>query len=371
MGCFNVAGSMSNLSIGHGDKVVFIPLMPNSMNYRLKKEEQEGSVSLNPSSMLVSNDGASFLYCPVFLPIKGEYNDYGSLENIERDSNVEFIEKLFGITIEQFMEQVTRNWCGDDNQFCDDPEKEKILKSLSGMFELQKVYDDMVAYGKKESSIYSTADLSIATLKQIGFIHNKDKETGDKRYSKYLEHPDLSRIVIYSDGNFSNVYDLETNKEIEYVYGLDDLDKELEKLGINLSEYCDLDSLKNNSVYLLKIDEAIEKKIKKDEVLERIKNNPESPELTDLIISVTLLDSEESIYQLRAWSKMRYCVSEEFKDAFLDFLNFDSMMFSTNNFYAPAMSGEQHGNLKASEALNKSMAEHIQERIDDEYEDYE
>lgn len=97
MGCFNVACSISNLSIGAGTEVAFFPLWPN----KYTKEHL-----VEPTSNLI------YPYCyynPLTLPIFGQYDDYGSVENIVEDDNTKAIEKFFNISIKEFIECVTCN----------------------------------------------------------------------------------------------------------------------------------------------------------------------------------------------------------------------------------------------------------------------
>jgi len=59
--------------------------------------------------MIVSNDGAMCFFAPFGFPIHGRYYDYGQIEDIERDANVEMLEDFFNLSIEQILENV-----GDD-----------------------------------------------------------------------------------------------------------------------------------------------------------------------------------------------------------------------------------------------------------------
>jgi hypothetical protein len=115
---------------------MFLPLVPTRPNSPSRFTE--------PASMIVSNDAQKVLFTPRFLPITGIYNDYGSLEHIRRDVNVEYIEDYFGITIDEFMEQVSRNWCGDKEIKCKTDEKTRELQHLSGMFENNIIVERMV-----------------------------------------------------------------------------------------------------------------------------------------------------------------------------------------------------------------------------------
>lgn len=118
MGCFNVACSISKISINHGDPIVFVPLLHKSYDYYSRrgvlrayvKEEMGGytrSLSCYADRMLIYPNA---LYNPMTFPIKGEYDDYGSIENVERDANVEAIEAFFKLPIEQLVGYDTRDY---------------------------------------------------------------------------------------------------------------------------------------------------------------------------------------------------------------------------------------------------------------------
>ena len=95
MGCFNVACGVSRLSINYGDKCVLIPL---TVSYKNKYNQ----IPLSPSII-----GYDEMFVPFCFPIKGTYDDYGSIENIEKDENTKAIEDYFGFSIEDFVELVT------------------------------------------------------------------------------------------------------------------------------------------------------------------------------------------------------------------------------------------------------------------------
>lgn len=155
MGSFNVACSISNLSIGPGTPTVFIPLVPNNYADRLSKDDENYYQDLKDyfgkeyfdmepweikhrvgvqSTLIYSN----CYFNPFSLPIKGVYNDYGNLENIKKDANTKAIEKFFGITIDQFMNCVTtsRNWTcylsGESEAFF---EKSRLLSNYDAKFD--------------------------------------------------------------------------------------------------------------------------------------------------------------------------------------------------------------------------------------------
>ena len=96
MGSFNVACSVSSISISSGEKVMFIPLLPKHYRHKAPHLVQKNT------SLTYPND----YFDPFCLPIEGKYNDYGSVEDIVKNANTEAIEKFFDITIEDFFECV-------------------------------------------------------------------------------------------------------------------------------------------------------------------------------------------------------------------------------------------------------------------------
>jgi len=62
--------------------------------------------------MIVSNDGAQAFFAPFGFPIHGRYYDYGGIEDIQRDRNVEMLEDFFNLPIDQIISNV-----GDDRWY--------------------------------------------------------------------------------------------------------------------------------------------------------------------------------------------------------------------------------------------------------------
>ena len=78
MGCWNGTCMISNLPIIHGEKIKLVFL-----------QKGYNKQSIIGESGYVYSTG---IMCPAFLPITGEYDDYGSVENFEEDWNYEKIE---------------------------------------------------------------------------------------------------------------------------------------------------------------------------------------------------------------------------------------------------------------------------------------
>ena len=91
MGCFNKIGFHSKLPIRCGDEIAyFICISDGHMD------------DITPCYF---NDFIE----PIYLPIFGTYNDYGSIENIEVDNSVDALEKSLGVSIEEIIETIEEN----------------------------------------------------------------------------------------------------------------------------------------------------------------------------------------------------------------------------------------------------------------------
>lgn len=125
MGCFECNGGISKLPITYGDKcVLFIGVVP--------KEDR-----LNDCM----NFGIGFKFTPTCLPIKGTYDDYGRIENIERDKNVEFIESVVEDTIENLIEAIDnvmadRYKCNDKNETLSNKYLQKVVNDTIGLYDV-------------------------------------------------------------------------------------------------------------------------------------------------------------------------------------------------------------------------------------------
>ena len=354
MGSFNVVGTMSNLSISPGDKVVFFALTPTHPEFT-------EYYTVKNSTLLVSNSGASLFFYPRFLPIVGYYNDYGSICNIEHDDNIQYIEEYFEISIDEFMAQITRNKYGSEEVKCIDDEKTQELYELTGMFELHSVYKDMVKFAKQENSALKRLSIDRETLALMGFKH-ASKPTGDPRFHLYYEHPDIADYAVFCDKNYSKFINIKTGK-FEHLYSPQKIMNFFADVQFN-----SIEKLKGRCVYSFDVERAI------GAALEIQKLEAEYGENAWLYVKKK---PENYCWQLREWEKLNYVVERAnesmwgMEDAFVDLLNFNSAMHSTNNFYYPAMLGEQFGNHLASKALCESSLRFIEQKLAGEQEDKE
>ena len=172
MGSWSVYCGISQISITSGKKCVLLPLKKTS-------------------------SGSSYLpYMPATLPIFGEYDDYGGMENIEQTENTKFIEEYFECDIQSFCNYLT---CGDDDMI---PSKE--LKSMKSMFIDRQVYDFMSSTVGDEYDGKGHLDFGDeCILKLLGFEYIGENNNGQvhdpKRFNQEWKFGDE---LFYSDGTW-------------------------------------------------------------------------------------------------------------------------------------------------------------------------
>ena len=121
MGCFNVMGFHTHLPVTYNDNIVLLlGVYPEYENRNVRRD----FVDFAPG-----ND-----FTPIALPIFGKYNDYGSIEDIERDANVESIEKYFGLEIEKIIDLVDDGMIG---RYMNDNDTETYKQMCEKIYNLQ------------------------------------------------------------------------------------------------------------------------------------------------------------------------------------------------------------------------------------------
>lgn len=138
MGSWSVYCGISNISITDGNECVLLPLKKN-----------DGYHGYLP-------------YLPATLPIFGEYNDYGDIENIKEDENTKLIEEHFGCEIQDFCNYITGNHDVDKSKFTN----LKEFKKWKYMFIDKKVYDYMSKHINNEYGDYDYGNPAL--LKALG-----------------------------------------------------------------------------------------------------------------------------------------------------------------------------------------------------------
>lgn len=133
MGCYNSSGFLSKLPICYGDRVVCFLGKIN------RNADVYGFCPTYPFSVI----------SPKCLPVYGEYDDYGSIENIDESPITKFLEDISGVSCEQLFDAVSRtgyrkikyeleHW-GYFKE--DEVEKNKYKEDWEILLPLLKIYD--------------------------------------------------------------------------------------------------------------------------------------------------------------------------------------------------------------------------------------
>ncbi len=182
MGCFNKIGFISGLPIHAGDPTVLV----------FMKKSPYSDEAL--SGVTYSTDW----FTPAFLPIFGDYDDYGKIENIVKNSATEFIEKFFGAEIDNIIEIIDDSAVGRGS----DDEVDSKYENFTFGLEHRKVYDFMC---NKKVNSYSESYNTPFWLEKMGFV-KEERESGDKRYTEVWTHRQLpSGYEVNSDGTWSHL----------------------------------------------------------------------------------------------------------------------------------------------------------------------
>ena len=389
MGSFNVACSISSLSINEGDRVKYFILKGADINI----SNIEGMLTYPHT-----------LAKPVCLPVSGTYDDYGRVKPDDNINN-KIVEKYFNQDISEITDNISQ---GDG----------VIGESYSGMFVLEEVYNKLVEFSLKDNSLYNSY-VSRDVLDRFGFrkvlkeeqfffhpsykylyrneergydlflgnygctlvpLDEKQYCVADHRYLKeiYSCWSDLTGLnketfpidINSKEYNSKDSFEIVNNKlkdltgitighakNSESIYSV----KDFEEIWINLTGIkVDVEDLKSIYVYDKNIEEAIERLSSKDNRLF------EYSKLSDLLDSFRGWQLFNRLYTIEN-------INDDIKVQIRECMAFDSSMYSCNRFYFPAMNGEQCGNSDASkELLNVSMSI-INERLknEDEEEDEE
>ena len=278
MGSYNVACSVSNLSLNCGDPAVFIPLEVN---------EYPNSIGDGNHSLIYSH----CFYSPVTLPLFGEYDDYGRLALTE-DANLLLVKEHFKI------------------ENIDDIFDFKVEAFKSGMFVHRKVYDALASVSYTDWS-------------------GKEKDVlEDEKYSYYRQQKSLEEAIedeersksIWKDFNYAHLSD-----EEKAVYKEDP--KISSELYYETHPYWVRAAISNVTHF-----------------------------------SFRDYKTFNDVYQPQI-------LEGKFKEELETFVKFTSGMFSSNNFFFPAMNGCQHGNPYMNRLLYKTSLAVTEETIKRQQED--
>ena len=370
MGSFNVACSISNLSISSGTKVAFLPLIPQKyLKY--------------PPGMKLPGSHLIYPYCymnPLCLPLFGEYDEYGSIKNIEHNENTAAIEKFLGISIEQFIECCTSERTVSDH-YC-------------GIFRV------LVPKNIQKAHINYRHHFGDSYLRELGF--KRLNIPGGAYYDfGHKDFPYLLRLI--GDYNWEKTYDLTPRlkgigfeiinsngevivKKTSYNPKRDILDVYYELTGYwihipkDKQELCKLlantggmfihrkvyDRFKEGLKNPWRSGKSIKEELETTRQLFREYNTLEDEDYRKFFHHPLQMAVKGIGKYFRDWEYFDVIYTEAIEKGALDqeiedYLKFYEFMYSTNRFFFPAMNGEQYGNRTAEKILLETSLEIVNE----------
>jgi len=333
--------------------------------------------SSNSNKFFSSNS----LFEPLFLPIRGIYNGYGTLENVEQDINVTILENYFGTNIENILD-IIFNTNSDFKFEKEDKNKEKIvsmLKQAKPMFFIQEIYD------KISNSFYEEYigmlpieerikehPVNFYDLHKLGFkLINKDKLLFEKNDIIVK----LNKYSVDIDYNATNVLKRTVSKKSinslkDFIKIYNDIDKKnILDISIFSQDNLILNSLKNILVEL-----QIKNDFETTTNDEKLKNTQQSHQ--DLVIYFNnLFDNNNflpDIYLSEIIKLLHSYIREAKEEPFLELINifdkfkeFESNMVALNTIYLPTFYGYQDGAMEAHKFLNEEIKTYVDSKTDE------
>lgn len=114
MGHFSHCCKLSGLPITGGTPVALIVMKPVGNLY----DNSEENLKQYGTTYMCSNDGPRLKYMPCWFPIRGDYDDYGRIENIVEDDNTKVLEDYYGLSIKEIMDIITSGRKDDGYDEC-------------------------------------------------------------------------------------------------------------------------------------------------------------------------------------------------------------------------------------------------------------
>jgi hypothetical protein len=354
MGSFNKIGFISSLPIFSGDEATLVFMIPNK--YSDNKH----------SGVCYSTD----LYEPAFLPIFGEYDDYGRIENVKMTDSVKFIENFFGIDIDTIIHEVDDNSVGRGDKKCSATKNVEIYKKLTFGLELTKVYNKMSTY--KRLAYYEDYNTEF-WLDKLGFKQIEDNK--DQRYKYTWEHSELSGFQYHSDGSFGHLFNLHTNKEHTSsaypAYHPKDLDDEMSSLSKTYKSKITEDDKNLCSIDL----SIIHSKLAIEQFEKKLTGDPKEDFRLSLY-GVSRYKGYENItsylkrchidgssYDFDSRRQPKELLNSVNPKEIADFVRFFSSLSELNGKFQPSNYGSQDQNLKLHLEMIRCYRESITERM--------
>lgn len=214
MGCFNHKCNFSQLPVAAGDRIVVIV----------------GIRPIGPAKDIIEVDnfapGNSFT--PISVPIRGKYNDYGSIENVDRTPGVEVLENFFGLNVETIVDCAERVSCGCKDQVKENYKKIRNILDKDSFYsfyykkneleftyimEHEDIFDDMINRSNLAYKNRYFWRIPHEFLNDIGYTENNLGKNNNNYDIIEWTHPTLPKLkeecYIYRTedvGNYDKVY---------------------------------------------------------------------------------------------------------------------------------------------------------------------
>jgi len=328
MGSFNVACSISKISISGGTPVAFIPLeVTKYPSYKIG----------DCNHMLIYSH---CFYAPVTLPIFGEYDDYGGIEYLIRDKNLEIVEEHFGKTIKEIRDVNNLGRPVSSGMFI----HREIFDCMIRDMQIDEFGNHIIQRAKRISDLYKYFNnIRKAKKKRDQHIRWEEEYKNCGRQSVRFETTDKT---IYTGTHFNGLF------KTKYK-GLRGNQRKIitqppflhQNAKPNLKLLKDLDSSKG---YFTKLENH----------------------LSNVYSAFKFRDYKtfNEIYQPVLYNYDPTKQDNSFFTALIDFAIFEDSLYATNNFYFPAMNGYQCGHKYASEVLYNKAKEIMLSEISEDVE---
>ena len=197
MGCFNKTAFYSHLPITYGDNIVMFVF---SNQYSLSRV---GCTPINPNGKG---------YSPIAAPFFGEYDDYGSIENVIDDANHQLFTRKIGMPLTDFCEimydlgGITLKELKDGIEELkkDDTNKNEYHhKTIEDYEKLLKIYESLIGFSAPTYEEFGEDEQSKKIAKQM-YEYKIERYNGFS-LSVAMEHKSIyDKMIEISKANYFN-----------------------------------------------------------------------------------------------------------------------------------------------------------------------
>lgn len=317
MGCWNETCGFSNLAIESGNKVACF-IIDETHIIEAPDRDADGNVYGKKIDIYGEKNDcyASSFGLPVFLPLIGSYDDYGSIENIEENIASKALLKIFNEKLSSGMLDLSFDDDGKIDKFED-------IDHLCRVIERGDLIGFSSNYGFNSSHLYRLYMVHYDIYKEVSKMNQKYKDLSIISWKADLQHD--HRILIENYKMFRLLKDCKKEDKIKNLY-----------FELNIPERT----------------EEEKKKLKK----QREKWDENFVDLEGLFGGY---DYKEFVKELNCY-KM-----EDYIDDICDYGQFYHMVIKTRrNFGATTGKGSQSDGIKEQMKVNKAIQKQLKKQYD-------